>query len=42
VAVEDDTTDASGLCFVANRDIEAGEELFIDYGVSYDRRGYGP
>ncbi|MEO2194187.1 MAG: SET domain-containing protein-lysine N-methyltransferase [bacterium] len=41
VAVEDDTSDTSGLLFVANRDIEAGEELFIDYGVNYDRRGYG-
>ena len=41
VVVEDDRKDASGLCFVADRDIEAGEELFIDYGVSYDRRGYG-
>ena len=37
----DDTSDTSGLLFVANRDIEAGEELFIDYGVNYDRRGYG-
>ncbi len=41
VAVEDDASDASGLCFVADRDIQEGEELFIDYGVSYDRRGYG-
>jgi len=41
VAVEDDAKDARvGLCFVADRDIDEGEELFIDYGVSYDRSGY--
>jgi hypothetical protein len=41
VVVEDDQSDARvGLCFVADRDIDAGEELFIDYGVSYDRSGY--
>jgi hypothetical protein len=27
--------------FVTLRDVENGEELFIDYGTSYDRSGYG-
>jgi len=29
------------LIFQANRDIEAGEEIFIDYGLLYDRSSYG-
>ncbi|KAF5827033.1 hypothetical protein DUNSADRAFT_1478 [Dunaliella salina] len=29
------------LIFQANRDIEAGEEIFIDYGLMYDRASYG-
>jgi hypothetical protein len=41
VRVEDDPDDPMvGLIFVSDRDIEAGEELFIDYGVSYDRSDY--
>ena len=41
VVVEDDRSDPRvGLVFLADRDIAAGEELFIDYGVSYDRSSY--
>lgn len=41
VRVEDDPDDPMvGLIFVSDRDIDAGEELFIDYGVSYDRSDY--
>eukprot|EP00889_Picochlorum_renovo_P000705 jgi/Picre1/27735/NNA_000699.t1 len=41
VRVEDDKDDPStGLVFVTDRDIAAGEELFIDYGKDYDRSGY--
>ena len=40
VTVEDDPSDDSGLICVAARDIEAGEELFMDYGVTYDRSTY--
>eukprot|EP00891_Asterochloris_glomerata_P000570 jgi/Astpho2/570/Aster-04425 len=29
------------LPFIASRDIEKGEELFIDYGGQYDRTSYG-
>lgn len=29
------------LRIYAERDIQAGEELYIDYGASYDRSGYG-
>ena len=28
--------------FSLQRDVYEGEELFIDYGVSYDRSRYGP
>jgi len=28
------------VLFIAGRDIEAGEELFVDYGPCYDRAGY--
>ncbi|KAL6762868.1 hypothetical protein V8C86DRAFT_2508088 [Haematococcus lacustris] len=28
------------LCFVTNRDIQANEEIFIDYGVKYNRSSY--
>jgi len=28
------------LIFVANKSIEAGEEIFIDYGLTYDRSDY--
>lgn len=40
VCVEDDPKDPDGLLFVADREIMAGEELFIDYGRDYDRSGY--
>jgi SET domain-containing protein len=40
VCVEDDPNDPDGLIFVADREIMAGEELFIDYGRDYDRSGY--
>jgi len=36
----EDGRDETELVFVANRDIEAGEELYIDYGSTYDRSGY--
>jgi len=29
------------LTFVLNRDVAAGEELFLDYGPMYDRSSYG-
>ena len=42
VRVEDDPDDPLvGLIFRADRDIQAGEELFIDYGTQYDRSMYG-
>lgn len=41
VRVEDDPDDPLvGLIFKADRDIQAGEELFIDYGIQYDRSMY--
>jgi hypothetical protein len=39
ITVED--LDARTVTFVAERDIHENEELFIDYGISYDRSGYG-
>jgi hypothetical protein len=39
VTVED--LEARTVTFVAERDIYENEELFIDYGISYDRSGYG-
>lgn len=30
------------VTFALERDVYAGEELFIDYGLSYDRSQYGP
>lgn len=30
------------VVFELSRDVAAGEELFMDYGLSYDRSGYGP
>lgn len=41
VAVQDDPKDEHGLLVVASRDIQAGEELWIDYGPVYDRSTYG-
>ncbi|EFN57586.1 hypothetical protein CHLNCDRAFT_51149 [Chlorella variabilis] len=40
VTVEDDPGDGLGLLCVAARDIEPGEELFMDYGITYDRSAY--
>ncbi len=40
VTVEDDPSDALGLLCVAVRDIEPGEELYMDYGITYDRSAY--
>ena len=39
--VEDDPKDDSGLIFVATVNIPAGAEIFVDYGLNYDRTGYG-
>jgi hypothetical protein len=41
VSVEDDPGDPGGLVFVTAREIVAGEEVFVDYGMDYDRSGYG-
>lgn len=41
VTVEDDPKDEEGLIFVALEGIRAGGELFVDYGLDYDRTGYG-
>lgn len=38
--VIDDPKDAEGLIFVAQRDIDQGEEIFIDYFTDYDRSNY--
>ncbi|KAL4434189.1 hypothetical protein ABPG75_000630 [Micractinium tetrahymenae] len=40
VTVEDDPSDPAGLLCVAARDIYPGEELFMDYGPTYDRSRY--
>ena len=40
VTVEDGLDDRE-ICFVASTDISLDEELFIDYGFTYDRSGYG-
>lgn len=40
VTVEDDPSDPAGLLCVTARDIVAGEELFMDYGPTYDRSRY--
>ena len=39
VSFEDGKDDLDVL-FVANRDIAMSEELFVDYGIKYDRTGY--
>ncbi|PSC75926.1 SET domain-containing -lysine N-methyltransferase isoform B [Micractinium conductrix] len=36
VTAEDDPNDGAGLLCVAARDIYAGEELWLDYGLQYD------
>jgi hypothetical protein len=41
VIVEDDASDEQGLVFVSAREIRAGEEILVDYGLNYDRSGYG-
>lgn len=38
--VEDGDGDEAELLFVTSRDVGAGEELTIDYGMHYDRSGY--
>lgn len=40
IRVEDDPDDQDGIIFITTRGVEAGEELFVDYGVSYDRSKY--
>ena len=39
--VEDGASDEAELLFVTSRDVGVGEELTIDYGMHYDRSGYG-
>ena len=34
-------TDEDDVYFITERDIQMGEELFLDYGQKYDRSGYG-
>lgn len=41
VSVEDDPNDDEGLLFVTAGEIAAGSEVFVDYGLDYDRSGYG-
>ena len=41
VTVEDDPKDDEGLIFVSIVSIPAGAEIFVDYGLDYDRSGYG-
>ena len=41
VSVEDDGGDEEGLLFVASDDIRQDQEIFVDYGLEYDRSGYG-
>jgi len=33
--------DKRQVTFATSRDVAAGEELFMDYGLTYDRTGYG-
>ena len=39
--VTDEDRDQRQVTFVLERDVFAGEEFFIDYGLSYDRSMYG-
>ena len=39
--VTDEDRGARSVTFSLERDVFAGEELFIDYGLSYDRSAYG-
>jgi hypothetical protein len=41
VTVEDDPKDEEGLVFVSICNIPAGAEIFVDYGLDYDRSSYG-
>ena len=41
VTVEDDPKDSQGLLFVTVVPISAGSEIYVDYGLNYDRSGYG-
>ena len=41
VTVEDDPKDEQGLIFVSICGIPAGAEIFVDYGLDYDRSSYG-
>jgi len=41
VSVEDDRNDEQGLVFVSVCNIPAGAEIFVDYGLAYDRSSYG-
>ncbi|KAG7667764.1 hypothetical protein NADE_002598 [Nannochloris sp. 'desiccata'] len=41
VTVEDDPKDEQGLVFVSICNIPAGAEVFVDYGLDYDRSSYG-
>ena len=39
--VTDENLEGRFVTFALERDVEAGEEFFIDYGLSYDRSMYG-
>ena len=39
--VTNEDRDARTVTFVLERDVYEGEELYIDYGLSYDRSMYG-
>lgn len=39
--VTDEDRDSRKVTFILERDVYEGEELFIDYGLSYDRSMYG-
>lgn len=39
VSSEEDL-DKRTILFILNRDVTEGEELFMDYGLTYDRSGY--
>lgn len=39
--ITDENLDSRSVTFALERDVYEGEELFIDYGMNYDRSQYG-